>query len=114
MEIKVGFNVNTEQLKAAMLKRAEEVQTEELNACLRTMFQPSGYAQKVGVGRELIREKVEKLFEELWDSDAFTKKLEAKVREKFETYVDEAIEVAASHKARKLAFLHVNDKLKGK
>ena len=114
MEIKVGFTVNAEHLKAQMLKRAEEVQTEELNTCLRTMFQPAGYGHKVGVGRELIRERVEKIFEELWDSDAFTAKLEAKVREKFEAYVDEAIEVAASHKARKLAFLHINDKLKGK
>lgn len=110
-KMNIPFSINTEDFKKRIIAYAEKIQEEELQKHVGSFFAKQGYGVREGIGRTQIREEVEGILEKLWDNGTYTKQLEERTKKYFEEYVQTSIEDAAQHKARKLAFHHVNQLL---
>jgi hypothetical protein len=108
--LKITLN-DSEVLKQAQAL-ADKARTTQVNNQLGSFFAEPRYGVPEGLGRAQIREKVESIIEKLFDENTLLTKLEQRVEHHFNIMLDQAIEDAAKHRARKLTFYALNNKLK--
>lgn len=108
----ITVTVDTKAIQQDLQKRADEMKKKQIDDQLNEAFaKPTNWC-KEGVFRQQIREKVEQVIERLYDENATMEKLEQRIEHHFKIALDEAIEFAAKHRSRKLAFYALNEHLK--
>jgi hypothetical protein len=110
----VHVKMDTRDIDRRVVEAAKNAEKQEVQTQINNLFREARYGATEGVGRTQIREKVESMIEKLWDEDELTARLDDLVPVYFNKYLDEALQDAAKHKARKLVFLHLNNMLKEK
>lgn len=110
----ITLNLDTKEITKDLQKRANEMQKKQIDSQLNELFVSGGgyWKQPKGLFYAQIEQTVEQIIEKLFDENAAIEKLEARTEHHFKIMLDEAIELAAKHRARKLAFHALNEHLK--
>ncbi|AFH14834.1 hypothetical protein LU11_gp303 [Pseudomonas phage Lu11] len=112
MEIKV--KISTTEIEKRIFDAAADVQSSVVRNSLNVFFNAGCAFGKQwggveGAGHLLIREAVEQKLNELWDSGAYVKNLDAQIEKAARQHFDKAIERFADFKGRKIAWQQFNE-----
>jgi small nuclear ribonucleoprotein (snRNP)-like protein len=114
METVLKITLNDSEVLKQAQELADKTRTAQVKEQLGSFFAVPRYGIKEGLGRAQIREKVESIIEKLFDENTLIAKLEQRVEHHFNIMLEQAIEDAAKHRARKLTFFALNNHLKDK